>query len=71
MYFNLVLMLRAVSRAGPYLEAYDIQTGDVQWDAEAKKGLKKVVEASHVDGEVFDEAELFRGNDALVSLAAS
>lgn len=61
-------MLRAVARAGPYIEAYDIRTGDTQWDAETIRGLKEVVAISNVDGEVFDEGELFQGNDAVVSL---
>lgn len=70
MYFNLVLLLRAVSRAGPYLEAYDVSTGDAHFDNEARDGLKKVVAAAKGGddgrGEVFDEAGMFKGEDALV-----
>ena len=71
MYFNLVLLLRAVSRAGPYLEAYDVATGDAHFDLEARNGLRKVVETAQGGeegrGEVFDEGGMFKGEDALVS----
>jgi len=71
MYFNLVLLLRAVSRAGPYLEAYDVSTGDLQLDAQTRTGLQKVVETAKGGeegrGEVFDEGGMFKGEDALVS----
>ncbi|KAL7415279.1 endoplasmic reticulum Oxidoreductin 1-domain-containing protein [Mrakia frigida] len=70
MYFNLVLLLRAVSRAGPYLEAYDVSTGDLQLDEQTRTGLRKVVEAAKGGeegrGEVFDEGGMFKGEDALL-----
>lgn len=69
MYFNLVLMLRAVSRAAPYLESYDIRTGDFDMDRLSLEGVREVVKLAKGDkgrGEMFDETDLFRGEDALV-----
>ena len=72
-YFNLAVLLRAVDRAGPYLAAYDVCTGgDEGLDRAAEGELRNVVEAvkkaagDEVDGRVFDERELFRGEDAAV-----
>lgn len=68
MYFNLVLLLRAVSRAGPYLEAYDVSTGDAVFDASTRSDLRKVVATARGGeegrGEVFDEGGMFKGEDA-------
>lgn len=73
MYFNLAVLLRAVDRAGPYLAAYDVCTGgDGELDRKAEEEVRTVVEAvkkaagDEVDGRVFDERELFRGEDAAV-----
>lgn len=70
MYFNLVLMLRAVSRAAPYLEMYDVKTGDLELDRQSTEGIRGIVQLAKGDksrGEMFDETDLFRGEDALVS----
>jgi hypothetical protein len=85
-YFNAVLLLRAVARAAPYLEAYDIGTGapaprtldskhtqQCSQDVEAKSTLDEVLSLARSNGmqRAFDENDFFTGHDAGVSLAAS
>lgn len=81
-YFNAVLLLRAVARAAPYLEAYDIGTGapaprtldakgaqQCSQDVEAKSTLDEVLSLARSDGmqKAFDENDFFTGHDAGVS----
>lgn len=81
MYFNAVLLARAVARAAPYLEAYDIGTAPtgklidtkatdrcVQ-DEEAKQSLSKVLRLVQGDAmrKAFDEGDFFTSEDAPVS----
>ncbi|KAG5648616.1 hypothetical protein DXG03_003227 [Asterophora parasitica] len=64
MYFNTVLLLRAVSRLGPYLSAYDYcSTGTHEDDQETLSRISKVVNIAQNVGK-FDETVLFRGEDA-------
>ena len=78
-YFNAVLLMRAVARAAPYLEAYDIGTGPSlrrmddrsvalrEQDREARSTLKEVLRLA--DGEMgrgFDESDFFAGQDSKV-----
>lgn len=81
-YFNAVLLLRAVARAAPYLEAYDIGTAPVTQsldpkimrqctqDVEAKEALDGVLKLAKGDGmqKAFDEADFFTSADAPVSV---
>jgi len=68
MYFNTVLLLRAVSRLSPYLSAYDYcSTGNHEDDAETQETLKQVFTIAQDVGR-FDETALFRGADAPVYL---
>ncbi|KAF5393259.1 hypothetical protein D9757_000769 [Collybiopsis confluens] len=63
-YFNTVLMLRAVARLGPYLSAYDYcSTGTEKDDVETKEILSKVISIAQKAGQ-FDESALFRGENA-------
>ncbi|RDB25485.1 Endoplasmic reticulum oxidoreductin-1 [Hypsizygus marmoreus] len=65
-YFNAVLLLRAVSRLGPYLSAYDYcSTGNHEDDRETLANLSKVVSIAQDVGK-FDETILFRGENANV-----
>ena len=65
-YFNTVLLLRAVARLGPYLSAYDYcASGTHEDDAITYSRLEKVLEIAGVAGK-FDEAALFRGENANV-----
>ena len=65
-YFNTVLLLRAVARLGPYLSAYDYcATGTHEDDAMTYDRLEKILEIAGVAGK-FDETVLFKGENANV-----
>ena len=70
-YFNTVLLLRAVSRLGPYLSEYDYcSTGTHEEDAQTKSLLGNIIDIAHRVGK-FDEKLMFAGEDANVSQAPS
>jgi ERO1-like protein beta len=70
-YFNTVLLLRAVSRLGPYLSAYDYcSTGTHEEDAQTKSLLGNIIDIAHQVGK-FDEKRMFAGEDANVSRVSS
>ncbi|KAL0956380.1 hypothetical protein HGRIS_002527 [Hohenbuehelia grisea] len=63
-YFNLVLLLRAVARLDPYLSSYDYcSTGTHEEDQETLKRLENIIYIAGVAGK-FDETVLFRGENA-------
>ncbi|CCO27201.1 Endoplasmic oxidoreductin-1 [Rhizoctonia solani AG-1 IB] len=64
-YFNAVLMLRALRKVGPYLQAYNICSGDLEEEKRSRFLLDNVLE---IAGEVgkFDESTLFKGADAAI-----
>ncbi|CAE6442637.1 unnamed protein product [Rhizoctonia solani] len=64
-YFNTVLMLRALRKVGPYLQAYNICSGDLEEEKRSRFLLNNVLE---IAGEVgkFDESTLFKGADAAI-----
>ncbi|KAG6828213.1 hypothetical protein H0H92_008786 [Tricholoma furcatifolium] len=65
-YFNTVLLLRAVSRLGPYLTEYDYcSTGTHEDDESTLDKVQKVVAMAQNVGK-FDESVLFRGQNANV-----
>ncbi|KAH9979179.1 endoplasmic oxidoreductin [Russula compacta] len=65
-YFNTVLLLRAVARLGPYLSAYDYcASGTHEDDVITYNRLEKVLEVATVAGK-FDETTLFKGENANV-----
>lgn len=64
-YFNTVLMLRALARIGPYLSAYDLCSGDESVDEFTKSELQKSIGLAQKVGK-FDESVLFRGQNAVV-----
>ena len=65
-YFNTVLLLRAVARIGPYLSAYDYcGTGTHEGDAETLAKLTRVIDIAKTVGK-FDETSLFNGENANV-----
>ncbi|KAF8639583.1 hypothetical protein AX17_001484 [Amanita inopinata Kibby_2008] len=65
-YFNTVILLRAVARLTPYLSAYDYcSTGNHGDDAETWQRLSRVFTIAHQVGR-FDETVLFRGENANV-----
>ncbi len=65
-YFNTVLLLRAVARLGPYLSAYDYcASGTHEDDAITYNRLGMVIDIARVAGK-FDETSLFKGENANV-----
>ena len=67
-YFNTVLLLRAVARLGPYLSAYDYcASGTHEEDLLTYSRLEKVLDIAKFAGK-FDETALFRGENANVSI---
>ncbi|KAI0743525.1 endoplasmic oxidoreductin [Daedaleopsis nitida] len=65
-YFDAVLLLRAVARLEPYLSAYDYcASGTHEEDAETYDRLTRVIEIARNVGR-FDESVLFRGENANV-----
>jgi hypothetical protein len=74
-YFDTVLLLRAIARAAPYLEAYDIETAQskndavgIEADKKVREQLRAVLDMARDSGaSAFDEKALFNGYDALVS----
>ncbi|OCH95146.1 endoplasmic oxidoreductin, partial [Obba rivulosa] len=64
LYFDTVLLLRAVARLGTYLSAYDYcGTGTHEDDAATLERLGKVIDIARAVGK-FDETVLFRGENA-------
>ncbi|KAJ6499091.1 hypothetical protein C8R45DRAFT_981077 [Mycena sanguinolenta] len=63
-YFNTVLLLRAVARIGPYLQAFDYcSTGNHEDDMGTLAKLSNVISIAQNAGR-FDESVLFRGENA-------
>lgn len=66
-YFNTVLLLRAVARLGPYLSAFDYcSSGTHEDDQQTLETVSKVIAIAQNTGK-FDESVLFRGENANVS----
>jgi hypothetical protein len=69
-YFNTVLLLRAVARLGPYLSAYDYCASGTHEDHQVTYSrLEKVLEIAKFAGK-FDETTLFKGENANVGVHA-
>lgn len=64
MYFNTVLLLRAVSRIEPFLSAYNL---DSEHEPKTNALLTNVLDIAKSVG-TFDETALFSGSDAKVSI---
>ncbi|KAH7108047.1 endoplasmic oxidoreductin [Auriculariales sp. MPI-PUGE-AT-0066] len=64
-YFNTVLLLRALARIQPYLATYDMCSGDEAVDNITKGELSRVFSLAKQVGR-FDETQLFRGENAQV-----
>ncbi|KAF8236586.1 endoplasmic oxidoreductin [Tricholoma matsutake] len=63
-YFNTVLLLRAVARLGPYLSAFDYcSSGTHEDDQQTLETVSKVIAIAQNTGK-FDESVLFRGENA-------
>ncbi|KAJ1942098.1 endoplasmic oxidoreductin-1 [Kickxella alabastrina] len=60
-YFNFVLLTRAIQKMHPYLAAYDYSTGSKKDDAAVKRLLPKILNSVKKAGVLFDDSELFLG----------
>ncbi|KAJ2081472.1 endoplasmic oxidoreductin-1 [Coemansia sp. RSA 988] len=61
MYFNFVLLTRAIQKMEPYIAAYDYTTGVTRDDRAVKRLVPRMLKAVKKAGVVFDEKELFLG----------
>ncbi|KAJ2510617.1 endoplasmic oxidoreductin-1 [Coemansia sp. RSA 1939] len=59
-YFNFVLLSRAIQKMEPYLANYDYSTGISKDDRAVKRLMPKMLRAVKNSGFVFDEKELFQ-----------
>jgi hypothetical protein len=65
-YFNNVLLLRAISRLGPYLNAYDICSTDDSNEFDiGQQQLRSIISIADRVGK-FDESILFRGENKVL-----
>jgi len=64
-YFNTVLLLRALRKVGPYLAAYDICSGNHEDEQRTRFLLYNVLDIAGEAGK-FDESALFKGADAKI-----
>lgn len=67
-YLNTVLLLRAVSRIGPYISSHTLN-GDTEVDTKTNALFKDVADIAKSVG-TFDETALFAGSDAMASQPA-
>ncbi|KAJ1847187.1 endoplasmic oxidoreductin-1 [Coemansia sp. RSA 2708] len=61
MYFNFVLLTRAIQKMEPYIAAYDYTTGATKDDRAVKRLIPKVLKVVNRAGLMFDDSELFLG----------
>lgn len=62
-YFDYVLMMRALSKAGEYLDKFSLRAGDEIHDNESRKQLNELLQIARKNRPSFDEHKLFELND--------
>lgn len=62
-YFVYVLLMRALSKAGEYLDKFDLRAGDEIRDLDTRKQLQELLEFAGHNRPSFDEHQLFSVND--------
>ena len=70
-YFNYVMMLRALTKAAPYLRDFDYTTGDKAVDAQTRSLVDGLLDQAESCQATFDETSMFSGPEAKVSPALS
>jgi hypothetical protein len=70
-YFNYVMMLRALTKAAPYLRDFDYDTGDKAVDAETRSLVDGLLDQAESCQATFDETSMFSGPEAEVRLTVS
>lgn len=64
MYFDYVLMLRALRKATPYLRAYNYDTGNAEIDSQTHKAVNALLDKAESCSATFDETSMFSGAEA-------
>ncbi|KAL0076040.1 endoplasmic reticulum Oxidoreductin 1-domain-containing protein [Phycomyces blakesleeanus] len=63
-YFTYALVLRAVTKAGHFLDQYDFYTGDDKEDIKVKSMVHDLIDNASSCAPTFDEKTMFQGPDA-------
>ncbi|KAI9029577.1 endoplasmic reticulum Oxidoreductin 1-domain-containing protein [Phycomyces nitens] len=63
-YFTYALVLRAVTKAGRFLDHYDFYTGDEKEDVKVKHMVHDLIDNASSCAPTFDEKTMFQGPDA-------
>ena len=58
-YFDYVLLMRALSKAGEYLDKFDLRAGDEIRDQDTRKQLRELLKFAGANRPSFDEHQLF------------
>lgn len=66
-YFDYVMMLRALNKAAKFLRGYDYHTGDAEVDAKTKSLVNSMLDRAESCQATFDETSMFSGPGAIVS----
>lgn len=67
-YFDYVLLLRALNKSAQYLASFDICSGDDEADRRTKEKLKSLARTASSCPSTFDEKSMFSGPGAQVSI---
>ncbi|KOS14257.1 endoplasmic oxidoreductin 1 precursor [Malassezia pachydermatis] len=62
-YFDYVIMMRALSKAGEYLDKFSLRSGDEIKDEESRKQLSELLQLARENRPSFDEHKLFTLTD--------
>ena len=62
-YFDYVLLMRALSKLGEYLDKFDLRPGDEIQDHESRTQLRELLRRTRESKPSFDEHQLFTLND--------
>ncbi|OZJ05916.1 hypothetical protein BZG36_01194 [Bifiguratus adelaidae] len=63
-YFNYVVLLRAIAKVSPFLEGYRFNTGQPKVDAKVKAKVHELIDMTKQYPTTFDETRLFHGPNA-------
>ena len=66
LYFNYVVVLRAVTKLSEYLDAYTYCSGDPQQDAFTQRKVRSLIAAAQLASPTFDESRMFDPNDPTI-----
>jgi Endoplasmic Reticulum Oxidoreductin 1 (ERO1) len=67
LYFNYVVVLRAVTKLSAYLDSYSYCSGDPDQDAHTKEKVRSLITAAQNAAPSFDESRMFDSMDPTIS----